>query len=135
MGSLSDASLQGMGGDARPVQLLPSMMRQPKFVPAPVPAGSMSTSSTAPCPTSPNQKSPVARSNDIRHGLRTPIAKISLRPPTPDAYGLPGGIAYGFAPPLSTSMRRILPSSVDLSCPLPMVPCWSLPPPPSPMPM
>ena len=50
------------------------MMFQPKFGAAA--AGSVarmtSTSSQAPWPTSPIHRSPVARSNEKRHGLRRP---------------------------------------------------------------
>src|SRR5690606_36830643 len=55
--------------------------------------------------------SPVARSNDHRHGLRTPMMKISGSPP-PFANGLSAGMPYFLFPVVVlTSMRRILPSS------------------------
>ena len=40
--------------------------------PAPVPAGARSISSTASCPTSEIVRSPVRRSNEKRHGFRSP---------------------------------------------------------------
>ena len=53
-----------------------------------------STSSIESWPTSPIQRSPFARSNEKRHGFRTPTATIT-----------------GFAPGRAGSRRRILPSS------------------------
>jgi hypothetical protein len=52
----------------------PSHGRQPKFAPPGVPWRLKSISSIAPCPTSPIARSPVARSNENRHGLRSPYA-------------------------------------------------------------
>ena len=60
-------------------QCAPSIRFQPKFRP-PWPARATSTSSQAPCPTSPIQRSPVARSKRHRHGLRSPTSQISSAP-------------------------------------------------------
>ena len=46
-----------------------------------MPAGATSISSRSPCPTSPIQRSPVARSKRMRHGLRRPVSQISWRAP------------------------------------------------------
>jgi hypothetical protein len=50
----------------------PSIARQPKLAPAPVPRLRKSISSTWSWPTSPIVRSPVRRSKDQRHGLRRP---------------------------------------------------------------
>src|SRR4051812_18174054 len=70
----------------------PSQLGQPKFRPRPPPAalGAKSTSSQVLWPTSAITRSPVAESNEKRHGLRTPFAQISPRPVVP-AYGLSAG--------------------------------------------
>src|SRR5262245_3566280 len=109
-------------------QWLPSVRFQPKLRP-PVPARATSTSSHELCPTSPIHRSPFARSNDIRHGLRRPVTQISGDPP-PLANGLPSGMPYSRpSERWSTSIRRIFPSRVDVFWPLP----WGSPPdPPSP---
>ena len=51
---------------------VPSNGRQPKFAPRPSPRRTKSTSSTSFCPTSAIVRSPVRRSNEKRHGLRSP---------------------------------------------------------------
>ena len=53
-------------------QALASIVFQPKFGPAGDPAGQRSISSDVPWPTSAIHRSPVARSNEKRHGLRSP---------------------------------------------------------------
>src|SRR6187402_2367969 len=70
-----------------------SIRFQPKFWPD-VPARMTSISSHVFCPTSPIQRSPVDRSNENRHGFRSPRAKISGDAPDVDANGLSAGIAY-----------------------------------------
>jgi len=74
-----------------------------------LPAGKMSISSHALCPTSPMSKSPVRRSKLKRHGLRRPNAQISGRASVPTK-GLLGGMAYAspMSGSLSTSIRRDL---------------------------
>src|SRR6516225_8130087 len=80
--------------------------------------------------------SPVALSNEKRHGLRRPYAQISgqvvellgpLEHSGPPLNGLPAGIVY--VPPGCGEIRRIFPSSVVLCCAFISV---SFPPPPSP---
>ena len=63
-------------------------------------------------PTSPIHRSWVERSNENRHGLRSPYIHTSGAPSTPSANGLSGGIAYGCpsGPVCAGSMRRMSPS-------------------------
>src|SRR3954469_24219803 len=73
---------------------VPSKHLQPKFAPRPPPleARTKSTSSRAVCPTSPIVRSPVERSNENRHGLRSPYAQISPRAPATPTNGLLDGM-------------------------------------------
>jgi len=81
-----------------------------KHITPALPAGWKLISSNSSWPTSAMNRSPVSRSKLKRQGLRAPYAQISGRAPSTPTNGLSGGIAYGEPP--STSMRRILPSSV-----------------------
>jgi hypothetical protein len=55
--------------------------------------------------------SPVAGSNAMRHGLRSPYAHTSV------PNGFPAGIVYGCVPAGVGLMRRILPSNVEVFWP------------------
>ena len=71
-----------------------------------------STSSYRFWPTSPIHRSPVARSNDQRHGLRSPRDQISLRPGSSDVrIGLRDLVLTSCRRVPLTSIRSILPSS------------------------
>ena len=63
----------------------------------------------------------MARSNENRHGLRTPIRKISGRPAgswlSATEKGLSGGTLYGSTASGVGSIRRTAPSQVVASCP------------------
>ena len=108
----------------------PSNMFQPKLAPlAAATDGSKSTSSHALWPTSPIVSAPVARSNENRHGLRSPSAQTS-------SAGDPNGLSAGPVP--SGFIRSSLPSrgslvevAAESFCALW---CESPPPPPSPVP-
>src|SRR5207237_1817067 len=91
-------------------------------------AGRQVTSLHASCPTSAINRSLVALSKLIRHGLRTPYAQISPRAPVVCTNGLSDG-TYGAA--ISTSSLSIFPSSTPRFCALLGV---SPAPPPSPTP-
>ena len=58
----------------------------------------------------------VVRSNENRHGLRSPYIQISGRTPSRPTNGLSGGTVYGASPVGVGSIRRILPSSCERSC-------------------
>src|SRR4029078_8207512 len=58
-------------------RLRPSETFQPKLTSPVVARGNRWISSISPCPTSPIQRSPVARSKLYRHGFRRPIATSS----------------------------------------------------------
>src|SRR5665648_1031787 len=61
-------------GDTSVLRRVPSQQRHPQLTPRPSPDARVaaSTSSRRPWPTSPMIRSPVVRSNDQRHGLRSP---------------------------------------------------------------
>jgi hypothetical protein len=90
----------------------------------------MSTSSRAPCPTSPTHWTPVTRSKLKRHGLRNPNAKISSRPGVAPKKGLVDGAVY--TPGVLTSIRKIFPRRTAVFCAL-FGGSWAEPPSPTPI--
>src|SRR3954453_5333794 len=97
---------------------LPSRQFQPKLAPRPRPPafGVKSTSSTRSWPTSPIVRSPVDRSNEKRHGLRSPYAQISGLAPATPTNGLSAGTWYGAFDFCCGLMRRSLPHHSPRFC-------------------
>ena len=88
-----------LGGVPSGPAIMPSRRFHPKFAFLPygcvaLPKATKSTSSRALWPTSPIQRSPVVRSNEMRNGLRRPNDQISPRAVGTLTNGLSVGIVY-----------------------------------------